>query len=192
MSGNETIVKFLLENPDITADQKVVYAQGALYQSAPIGKETILKALLAVDGVNVNGQRSTDGKTPLHIATNSGRKWAGSNNMVELLLYEYRADPNIKDNHGRGVLSDTADINWGASALPFDIEVVQLLLATDNVGLESRDPTDRIPLHLAVLSAYTILGFPKKRKYLRSLIKHLLKRGAGAGLTVGMEMDELH
>ncbi|PIG83257.1 ankyrin repeat-containing protein [Aspergillus arachidicola] len=205
-NGDEAMVRFLLAREGLTRDQKVADAQSGLHGAAWRGYTTILKILLGIDGVDVDG-KDADGYTALWLAVRWGREDA-----VELLLDKYRANPEIhngdmewtaihaaiihnepetarmllargvnpnsRDRHGRTPLSGAVVIEWDTCHDGIGSTMVPLLLETDGVDVNSQDNLGRTPLFWALLSAIYLVHSEEKVNMYEAGVQLLLEKGA--------------
>ncbi|RAQ55058.1 ankyrin repeat-containing protein [Aspergillus flavus] len=204
--GDEPMVRFLLAREGLTRDQKVADAQSGLHGAAWRGYTTILKILLEIDGVDVDG-KDANGYTALWLAVRMGREDA-----IELLLDTYGANPEIhnghmewtaihaaiihnepstarmllargvnpnsRDRHGRTPLSGAVNIEWDICHDGIGSTMVPLLLETNGVDVNSQDNLGRTPLFWALLSAIYLVHSPEKVEMYEAGVQLLLEKDA--------------
>ncbi|KAL5340297.1 ankyrin repeat-containing domain protein [Aspergillus crustosus] len=131
---------------DSSPDRKADLANLVLHGDDPLDP-TMYAHFLKIRGAAVNN-RDDKGRTVL-----SAVLFLSSPNpaVVQLLLEEYKADPNAKDNGGRCPLSIAVGGGW-YSIVSSKAAICRLLLDTDGIDIDSRDINDRTPMHYISLS----------------------------------------
>ncbi|KAL4914989.1 ankyrin repeat-containing domain protein [Aspergillus aurantiobrunneus] len=140
--GNESIFRYLLDDEDFPHGEKSASAQHALLAAVWFGRHPICEILLSVDGVSVE-INYPEGKSLLSGAVTALAK---STAVVRFLL-KNGANPNVKDDHGRGPLSHATDIDY-CRCYDYDQaeEIILLLLDADGVDIDSAESVVRILL----------------------------------------------
>jgi ankyrin repeat protein len=114
-----------------------------LHVAARYNRGSMIKALLELRSVSLNGRETEFGYSPLYFATLQGAVWAAS------LLLEAGADVTIQSNVGRTVLFTAIELGHG--------DIVRQILGKHplllNVSVE--ESSGQRPLHVAVMFAQT-------------------------------------
>jgi ankyrin repeat protein len=129
----EAMVALFKNRRDLNVED--TYGRTPLWWAAGYGHETVLKLLLAKDGIDPDS-KDQYGRTPLSCAAERGHEA-----VLKLLLAKDCIDPDSKDKYGQTPLSWAAENGHDA--------VVKLLLEQDGADPNSKDKSDRTPLLLA-------------------------------------------
>ncbi|KAL4908499.1 ankyrin repeat-containing domain protein [Aspergillus multicolor] len=173
--GNESIVRFILDDEDFPPDKKAKCAQHTLRAAILFRSENICRILLSVGGVSVEGKYADD-RPLLSVAVNA---WARSAALIKLLLDTYKANPNFKDNAGRSALSHAVYVNYQRFFDYDEVEdIIQLLLDADGVDFDSRDNDGRTPLHYAISSCLRMENRSDIQYVSDTVVRLLLDSGA--------------
>jgi ankyrin repeat protein len=116
-------------------------ANTALFWAAQNGHETVVKLLLATDGIDPDSKDSNNRRTPLSWAAQNGHE-----TVVKLLLAANGVDPDSKSYFGSTPLSWAAQNGHEA--------VVKLLLAADGVDPDSKNNREQTPLSWAARNGH--------------------------------------
>ncbi|KAK2739083.1 hypothetical protein FQN55_009616 [Onygenales sp. PD_40] len=136
-SGREGVVRLFLEKMDTNPIPRAKIA-GISLSAAVDGRDMgILRLLLGVEGVNPN-VRDDQGCTALMIAV---AKRYPKMELIQLFLDDRRVHPDIKNNEGQTPLSIAAMFGHR--------DIVELLLARDDVDRHSKSNTGWTPLEYA-------------------------------------------
>jgi hypothetical protein len=132
-------VKLLLATDSIDPDPKdLIHSQTPLTWAAGSGHETVVKLLLAKDGVGFNS-KDIYGRTPLWWAAKFGRE-----GVAKLLLAVDGVDADCKDNNGQTPL-------WCAAENGHKETV--LVLLENKVDVDAEDNSGYTALHIATVKA---------------------------------------
>ncbi|RRD41117.1 ankyrin repeat domain-containing protein [Leptotrichia sp. OH3620_COT-345] len=112
-SGNNEILKFLIENGADVREKHPVFGKLTLHTACYYENEEAVEILLKTAPDLVNEKSGTDGWTPLEDAT------LKSNTRIVKLLLLYGANPLIKDNNGGTAMDMATEFGKG--------EIVKLL-----------------------------------------------------------------
>ena len=168
ISGNENIVKALLaiegikvDLPDRNGRTPLSYAAGAFSLSDQNGRACNALKVLLSEAVNVNS-KDREGRTPLHYAVLDGSK-----EKVTSLLGKGGIEVDLPDIFGRTPLSYAAArsllVGYDMDSMhcmpvghrPTSSDIVQALLDTKAVDVNSKDEDGLTPLSYAVTRSYT-------------------------------------
>ncbi|MBD0391627.1 ankyrin repeat domain-containing protein [Wolbachia endosymbiont of Pentalonia nigronervosa] len=108
-----------------------------LHHAAAFGRLDIVKALLAIEGIEVNAVDNAQA-TPLHYAA----MW-GHIKIVEALLAVKGIKVNAKDDKGKTPLHYAAMRGY--------IKIVEALLAVEGIEVNAKDHEGKTPLHYAAM-----------------------------------------
>ena len=128
--GNIEIIRQLLSRPDIDVNLEFE-GNTPLMKACSDGTPEIVQLLLDRNDINVNAIKSTNGRTPLHMAYFKTRL-----DIVKVLLKDQRINVNIRDFHGTTPLIHACSQG--------NIEAVKLFLERDDIKIQFN-----IVLHLA-------------------------------------------
>ncbi|KAL4963059.1 ankyrin repeat-containing domain protein [Aspergillus stella-maris] len=176
--GNEAMLRLILDDDDLTPDEKAACALHALQGALTWANEETCRVLLAVDGVSVEG-RYDEGLPLLSKAVSADDK---STTIIKLLLDEYGANPTTRDNNSRTPLSHAVCIdfrrchNWEEAGA-----IIQLLLEREGVDVNSACDKGRTPLHYAILSRPQVRNDESDAMRV-TLVRILLEHGAKVNL----------
>ncbi len=141
--GRHAIAKLLIKNK-ANVDEKDQSGFTPLHWAAMQDETAIAQLLLARDA-NVNA-KNNEGYTPLHLATHHGRP------KVAQLLLARDANVNAKNNKGETPLHSAAsEIPWTPAGHKLQKEIVQLLLGTPGIKVNTKDNAGRTPFDVASL-----------------------------------------
>lgn len=182
--GNKYITTHLLERGDISVKLKISSAQYALCGKSSwaddprrIARLSALEVLIAQEGVDANFQ--CDGEGLLHRCIDS--PWQEGLETIFKLLYQYGADPNIKDKNGQSCLAKAVTFDWGNEWPRMSpLRIIRLLVDTyDQWGnIQGQDRSGRTPLHRATMSAVALVEAPERSNECEAIVRALLDRGA--------------
>jgi ankyrin repeat protein len=140
-TGQDAVVKLLLDSGSVDADAKDGFGETPLIRAASNGHCAVVKMLLETQMVDVNA-RGSGGRSPLLLAATNGH-----DTVVELLLDTGQVNADARNE-------DEWTPLFGAAARGHDA-VVKLLLNTCQVNANARDKRGRTPLSWATSDGHT-------------------------------------
>ncbi|KAH7385727.1 hypothetical protein BKA66DRAFT_608522 [Pyrenochaeta sp. MPI-SDFR-AT-0127] len=156
-SGHLRLLDLLLSTFDVDVD--VVDADGktALFFAAENGHVEVMSLLVSTYGADPNRMDTSEGVTPLIQTAREDHR-----NAAELLLFDYRVDPNAGEGPGWTALTFAA--HFGS------VEVLELLLTKFEVDVDLKDIDGRTPLSYAADRPKMLMKLTEKT--LNQIIAH--------------------